>query len=99
MSPLEKQKLLSAIASDIKKMVIREVQIATKQTNTKIPSHNSLISNAAINANNIYSDLSISSNTQAFTNENIYKRMKNKVQFKNGTKSSTFVNKGIRKSI
>lgn len=99
MDQLEKQRLLSALADDIKKMVLREVQNATQQANTKIPSHNSLISNSVINANNIYSNFNVSSNTQAFTNENIYKRMKNKVQFKNGTKSSTFLNKGIRKSI
>lgn len=95
MDNTEKQKFLSSIANDIRKMVIREIHNYEKRSNTKIPSYNSIMSNALPNADSVYSDLNFAPNQKIFTNDNVYKRMKNNIQTKNS--HSSYLNKGTSK--
>ena len=99
MDQFEKQQILDHIADDIKRMVAREVNEVVKKNVNPIPSRNSIMSNAIANANSVYGDFNIKLNQQAYTNESVYIRMKNKIQYRNSTNSSSFINKGKQVSV
>lgn len=99
MDQVDKQQILAHIANDIKRMVAREVEEVVKKSSTKMASHNTIMSNAMANSNLVYGDFTVAKNQEVFSNDNVYKKMKNKIQYKNGTNSSTFINKGPRKTI